>query len=208
MDAQWLKKQFSLHPGKTKGSLAKALGLEPSAISKILANGRQIKAHEFAIMQSFFHPQDFKKRENQDLLDNPDVRNTYANYSLQDTNATHEDWINPKQKHQTCPQSSNTSFQGSLAQLQIIKVTEDLMAPEFRIGNYITIDTKDCSPEPPGFFMISDGFTQLLRHCKFCSSADKSHIVISAHCKNFQAQTIDKQYINIIGRVIAKLDWV
>lgn len=54
MDSQWLQLQFRLNPDKTKADLARALGLEPPAISKILAGNRQIKAQEYVKMREFF----------------------------------------------------------------------------------------------------------------------------------------------------------
>ena len=54
MDSQWLKIQLAAHPDKSKAELAKAVGLQASGISKILAGGRQIKANEYIAMRRFF----------------------------------------------------------------------------------------------------------------------------------------------------------
>lgn len=43
-----------MHPKKTKAQLARLLGLEPPAVSKILAGTRQIKAQEYMKMREFF----------------------------------------------------------------------------------------------------------------------------------------------------------
>ncbi len=54
MDSQWLKTQLAYNPSKNKADLAKAIGVQPSGISKILAGTRQIKTHEYIAMRKFF----------------------------------------------------------------------------------------------------------------------------------------------------------
>ena len=54
MDSQWLKEQFDCNPDKSKAGLARALNLEPPAISKILNGTRQIKAQEYNLMRQYF----------------------------------------------------------------------------------------------------------------------------------------------------------
>ena len=43
----WIREGLK-RPGKTQSGLAKAFGRAPSAITALLKNGRQLKAHEIA----------------------------------------------------------------------------------------------------------------------------------------------------------------
>jgi len=54
MDAIWLQKQFDKNPNLNKAGLARAIGLSPSAISKMLSGMRQIKAQEYINMRRYF----------------------------------------------------------------------------------------------------------------------------------------------------------
>lgn len=54
MDSPWLKKLFSDHPEKSQAALARELGVDPSAVTRILKGERQIKAYEVPRITKFF----------------------------------------------------------------------------------------------------------------------------------------------------------
>lgn len=200
MDSQWLKMQFVNNPDKSKADLAKELGLEPPAISKILSNARQIKAKEYAIMRRFFGlPVDetqFVAHSTSNLKTN---RNS-SNPAFEDRMASDGQWKIPKQvlqKRLNMPTGS----------IRIFEVTEHLMEPEFNKGEHIAVDTSDHNIHHPGAFMISDGYCMMIRHCAINPKTD-DEIKVSAASGDFQDQTLPKDFIKVIGRVIAKMHWV
>lgn len=202
MDGQWLKAQFTHHPDKTKAGLAKALGLEASAVSKILSGSRQIKATEYGLMRQFFG------LPNDGAHATAASSRSYVVDRLRREDALHDpsdnsqsQWIIPAQivqKHTDTPSEQIKSFQ----------VSDTMMAPDFNKDEHVLVDLSDQSPSPPGAFIISDGFGFLLRQCEYIPQSNPPRIRISAIKKSFEPQTLDQGGFEIVGRVIAKLQWL
>ena len=200
MDAQWLKAQFEHHPDKTKAQLAQALGLEASAVSKILSGSRQIKAPEYVIMRRFFGlPSDGGSGAN--VSQSYVVGELNKQAQLEENDGAQSQWIIPAQiikKHTDTPSEQIKSFQ----------VSDNMMAPDFNKDEHVLVDLSDQCPSPPGTFILSDGFGFLLRHCEFVPHSDPPEITISAVKKTFETQTLSEGKFEIIGRVMAKLQWL
>ena len=201
MDAQWLKTQFETQPDKTKAALAQALGLEAPAVSKILSGIRQIKANEYMIMRAFFGlPIDGERAARND--------NTYVleplekkSGMLDSADDAQADWILPADILQKRTQSTPEHIKS-------FRVEDDKMAPDFKRDEHVLVDLEDCIPTPPGTFVVSDGFGYLLRNCEYVPNSDPAQIKISALDKHFQSQILNAEDFNLIGRVIAKLQWI
>lgn len=198
MDGQWLKTQFRCNPEKSKAELAKALGLEASAISKILNNTRQIKAQEYLIMRRFFGmPLDGEKAAK--------PRHTISTLEshLHDSHKDGADgqWIIPSEileQHTQAPSDK----------IRIFRVADNLMEPEFKRDEQVLVDLCDLTPSPPGAFIVSDGFGYMIRNCEFLLNSKGSKIKITALKSSFQPQILKKEDFKIIGRVIAKVQWL
>lgn len=203
MDSQWLKGQFDCNPEKSKAGLARELNLEPPAISKILNGTRQIKAQEYNQMRQYFGlPVDGEKVSI--VPDNAYRLETLAGASqgLHEADRPTEDsWIIPaeilSQRTQAPPN-----------QIKIFSVQENLMEPDYKRGEHVLIDLSDQNPSPPGAFIISDGFGIMLRYCEFVPHSNPPEIRISATQSSFQMQTLEHGVFDIVGRVIAKLQWL
>lgn len=195
MDSQWLKTQFALNPAKSKADLAKELGLEPSAVSKILGGYRQIKAQEYLIMRRFFGLP----------VDGESVvwNHAKSSYAIQPLGEADEpldgaEWILPAS---ILSQRTNAPPE----KIKIFQVRENAMEPDFKHGEYVLIDLSDQKPTPPGVFIVSDGFGHMIRHCAFIPRANPPTVRISANSENFHSQTLALSDFIVIGRVIAKL---
>jgi len=203
MDAQWLKTQFELHPDKSKASLAKALGLGPPAISKMLNNMRQIKATEYIEMRKFFGmPSDGHKTVREKAQNSYIVEPLQGETGLADNAAqTDSQWIIPVGiiggRTKATPENIK-SFQ----------VEDNLMAPEFHRGEHVLVDLSDLCPSPPGAFIVSDGFGTMIRNCERIAGSDPVRIRISVLKDSFSPREILEKEAQILGRVIAKLQWL
>lgn len=206
MDSQWLKKQFAANPALGKADLAKAIGLDPPAISKILSGTRQIKAQEYMAMRRFFGmPTDDEAGLRNRLPDNPYVLKNLSSDSFKDSAAVNaqdgSQWILPAsvldRRTQTPPE-----------QIRIFEVRENAMEPDFRGGEFVLIDLSDTKPSPPGAFVVSDGFGYMLRDCAYVPRTAPAEISISARGPNFKTQILKIGEFTIVGRVIAKLQMV
>lgn len=204
MDSQWLKQQFDCNPEKSKAGLARLLKLEPPAISKILSGTRQIKAQEYNTMRQYFGlPVDGESfaqiPENTYRLDT--LAGAQSKFEETTEQPPEDSWIIPAEilsaRTQTPPEK-----------IKIFKIEESLMEPEFKRGEHVLIDLSDSKPSPPSTFIISDGFGVMLRNCDYIPNSNPAEIRISASSAGFQTQTLQEQDFNIIGRVIAKLQWL
>lgn len=199
MDSQWLKAQFELYPEKSKTELARALGLDSPAISKILGGDRQIKAQEYRNMRLFFGlPVD---GENVVSPGGQKSLSALPSNSLSEQNLQDGNWVIPETV-------LGKRTQTPVDKIKTFEVSEKLMEPEFMQGEHILIDLEDNSPSPPGVFVIHDGVGHILRHCELVMHSDPAEVKISAHSKNHESQVQPIDRLNIIGRVIAKLQWL
>lgn len=201
MDSQWLKMQFDLHPDKTKAALAKALGLEPPAVSKIIKGTRQIKAQEYMIMRRFFG-----LPSNEDRPPRSDEPGGYKIAPLQAAGGLGEadgalegaEWVIPAEIL-----IARTSAAPN--QIKIFQIRETIMEPDFKQGEYVLVDLSDCVPSPPGAFIVSDGFGHMARFCEFIPKSKPPEVRVSAKNNGFLPQTLTLSDFNIVGRIIAKL---
>lgn len=203
MDARWLQTQFDLNPDRTKAHLANELGLEPPAISKILKGTRQIKAHEYIVMRRYFNlPVDGENAVANQSVIQPLAHDEQASF-LSDggKQSDDENWIIPQS---ILRQHTKTTAD----KIKIFTIQENLMEPAFKRDDPVLVDLSDQFPSPPGVFIISDGYSFLARQCEIVSGARPPEVKISAHDKGFTQQSVQLDDIQIIGRVIAKLQWL
>ena len=207
MNSQWLKRQFDCNTDKSKAGLARALSLEPPAISKILNGTRQIKAKEYNLMRQYFGlPIDGERAsslpENSYRLDTYDGSLGNAAGMMETPENTRENsWIIPAE-------ILSARTQAPPNKIKIFSVQESFMEPEYRRGEHVLIDLSDQTPSPPGAFIISDGFGVMLRNCEYVPHSDPAEIRVSACNTSFQTQVLQQGDFEVIGRVIAKLQWL
>ena len=203
MDSQWLKTHFDLNPQKTKAGLAKALGLEPPAVSKILKGSRQIKAHEYATMRRYFElPVDGENSMTSDK--NSVVLKTLTAHQHMEEhgdNTQNSSWVIPAN-------ILGQHTQASPENIKIFKVEESLMEPDFKRGEHVVVDLSGQTPSPPGVFIVSDGFGYLIRQCEILPGQRPFMVMVSARDQAFTPQKLKLSEFKVIGRVIAKLQWL
>lgn len=203
MDSQWLKTQFQFNPDKTKAGLAMALGLEPPAISKILHGGRQIKAQEYMIMRQYFGlPNDgehaLKRPANAAMITQLQSEQGFGETAQAENG---QEWIIPQEilssRTRTPPEN-----------IKIFQIRENVMEPQFYHGEYVLVDISDQKPSPPGIFIVSDGFGHMVRQCAYVPKSSPPQIRISATNKNFEPHNMEPDEFALVGRVIARLQWL
>jgi transcriptional regulator with XRE-family HTH domain len=201
MDARWLQIQFTLNPGHTKAGLAKALGLEAPAVSKILKGTRQIKAQEYAAMREYFGlPVDGADsiRKRQDAY----VLSALTHQNLREENKQpNGEWVIPAD-------ILGQRTKAAMGQVKIFQVKENTMEPELHYGEHVLVDMSDFKPSPPGLFAVSDGFGHMIRYCEYIPQSSPPEIRVSARDKSFQPHNLKLDELQITGRIIAKLQWL
>lgn len=181
MDAQWLNQQFDKFPDKSKSDLSELLGIQPSGISKMLAGTRQIKAKEYMLMRKFFE----QPGHGQSL-------------GLKKTgilsNAGMNDFISQGWTQGAPNQTYN-----------VIEVSDAGMLPDFLPGERVLIDIKSGPDEKSGIFALEENGKTILR---IIEKNSPLKLKISALSKDAPAKLLPYGKVRILGRVIAKLNWL
>lgn len=112
-----------------------------------------------------------------------------------------QNWIIPEE---ILSQHTNTSPEN----IKIFTIKESVMEPDFKRGEPVLVDMSNEFPSPPGTYIISDGYSYLARQCEIISGSEPPEIKISARDEHFKAQVISLKDCKIVGRVIAKLQWL
>ncbi len=200
MDSYWLKMQFRVHPEKSKAGLARAVGLEPPAISKILAGTRQIKAAEYNAMRRYFGlPVDGEGG----VFTPGGAGKSYVLQPLQEPgHAEREDaWVIPAsliERRTSAPAE----------QIRVFPIQDNSMVPDFNPGEHVLVDLSDRKPSPPGVFLVSDGIGHIVRQCQVLPNTKPLKVRLKASNKNYETYDAALGKTAFIGRVIAKLQWL
>ena len=205
MDKKWLEAQFKLNPEKKKADLAKALDLEAPAISKILAGIREVKAPEYVIMRKFFGlPNDgskaYQHQKDAYIIQPLNVKNAHGGMQ-EKIGKDAGNWVMPdslvKEKTSANP-----------GDVMTYRIEEDAMSPEYKVGQDVLVNTAMQKPSPSGVFLISDGMGAILRRCEYIPQSNPPAMRVSAVKEGYESHTMKIQPETIIGRVVAKIDWV
>lgn len=202
MDSEWLKTQLRLQPDKSKADLARALKLGAPAISKILSGTRQIKAQEYIAMRRFFGmPVDGVRAASGGGERAYVLEPLAAGLQEQSTSSEDHSWVIPanvlKSKTKAPPE-----------EIKIFAVQENAMTPDFKSGEHVIVDLSDKKPSPPGVFVVSDGMGHMIRQCQYVPQSDPPEIKFTAHNNQFESYILPLEKSDIIGRVIAKVQWL
>lgn len=211
MDSQWLKTQFALHPDLTRADLARTLALDPPAISKMLAGTRQIKAHEYVAMRRFFGlPTDGDRAVSpgyrlQVLGTGMSAAKGAAAGLGEKGDAERE--AGDDQDAWIMPAALLESRTGAPPEkIKIFAVRDNSMEPDFAVGAQVLVDLSDTVPSPPGVFILSDGVGHVIRQCDIVPGEKPLQVNVQSRTGISFRLTLDKAAI--VGRVIARLDWL
>lgn len=93
-----------------------------------------------------------------------------------------------------------------IANLRIIRIDGDAMAPAFLPGDRVIVDTSATAPSPAGVFALWDGFGIILRRCEI--RAFTQDVTVSAENPAYAAHTATARELDLRGRVLAKWTWL
>lgn len=210
MDKQWLETQFCLNPEKTKAALAKALNLEPPAISKMLSGTRQIKAAEYVGMRKFFgmttesgQAKPYLERAYQVKPLQTQAQALYdsrADGGVKEAEAQ-DAWVMPASFFEK-------RTQAPAEKIRFFEVKDKAMMPDIDAGDHVLVDLSDKKPSPAGLFVLYDGIGTVIRQCEFIPQSDPLKLRISAHNSQFRSYQVEFDKTEILGRVIARMKWL
>ena len=85
-----------------------------------------------------------------------------------------------------------------------LRVEGDAMAPDFRPGEIVMVDTDHAVPSPPGVYAIFDGFGLVLKQLEPILGNGAQRIRVSSRNKEYDAHEVPFSGIRIAGRVVGK----
>ncbi len=192
MDYQWLQSQFEANPQQSKAGLARALGLEPSAISKILANTRQIKAHEYNGMRKYFGlPVDGERS-----LQAASLSTAQPSSGLEDSDEiASADWAMPQDMVSapfTLPEK-----------ITAYEVKKDTGSVRFCLGDRLLLDPTHPLSSTPEPFVICTGSEEIVALCHL----DEQGMV---HVQPFGGRKLStrhkKDSVQVLGHIFSKME--
>ncbi len=204
MDAQqlknWLNEELERRPGKSKAELAKALNLEPPAVSKILNGTRQIKAIEYVRILEFLG---ISANEKGLPEAPPEIKTDHEQTAagLHEKKHDQGQWSIPAdilgQKRPDIPEIVHRPF----------CINDNKMEPDFKEGEHVLVDSSAKPDQTVQPFLVSDGHNRMVRFCRIIPKSSPRTIEISSKAKGFEPQQLFEKDFDIIGKVVAKIKW-
>jgi hypothetical protein len=87
-------------------------------------------------------------------------------------------------------------------------VEENAMQPDFAEGEPVLVNLADRDPARHGYFLVSDGFSYAVRHCAYVPHSQPPLLRISARAAHIAPYEIAAGKAELVGRVVAKLQWL
>lgn len=193
---KWLTDGLA-RPGKTQRGLAKALGIDPAGVNRLMKGERQLKAQEIEKARRYFGQEQPPEDELEPTVKVPqrDVRAGAGDGMEVGEEAILGFW--------ELPAGYIRSYLGVAAKdSQIIEIKGDSMAPTLLSGDRVMIDTSDKSPSPPGMFALWDGIGLVVKRLDPIPNTDPYRFkIISDNPKHSEYErTLDE--ISVVGRVV------
>lgn len=206
--ADWVASELK-RTGKNKSGLAKALGVDPSQITRLLAGERKLKADEIARVQGYFAVE--REISAPQTIPEMDVRagaggggvpvDAWAadgQGHMSPTDAVSNHWGIPLSfvRHELRSQPVN---------VRIVEVMGDSMLPTLGPGDRIMIDTAMRSPSPPGLFAVFDGFGVVVKRLELIPLTSPHRVRLISDNDKHQSYEVTIEEAHIIGRVICRI---
>ncbi len=93
------------------------------------------------------------------------------------------------------------------ADVRIIRIYGDSMAPMFQPGDRVLVDLSDTMPSPPGVFVLWDGLGIVVKRVEFIPYSEPKMVRLVSANQAYESYERPLETIHINGRVIAKWQW-
>jgi len=87
----------------------------------------------------------------------------------------------------------------------VVENIDDFMTPDFDVDDKILVDLDDRNIKVAGIFVVSDTIRYLIRQCEAVTNEAAVQIQVSATKEGFLPQILELDELQIIGRVIGKI---
>ena len=188
--------------GKTQVGLAKAMGIHPSGVNRLLKGKRQIKAYELPKIAAYLGEpppggEMLPELPSDDVFPVPEltVELSMGGGAVVEREEPHRHWYFARDILRY-----EIGVEPSAA--KIIRVKGDSMNGVLEDRDLVMIDSTDRNPSPPGVFALWDGFGDVIKRVEHIPNSDPPRVVISSAHEGYRTYEMTADEIRIIGRVV------
>lgn len=92
--------------------------------------------------------------------------------------------------------------------IKIITIYGDSMEPDLPAGTRVLVDTTDCTPSPPGVFVVFDGLGLVCKRVEYLPHSDPPRVRLVSDNRRYDAREVTLTEAHIQGRVIGRWQWM
>jgi phage repressor protein C with HTH and peptisase S24 domain len=189
--------------GKSQRGLARAMGLDPSAVSRIFKGERRLHLNEIEKAKAYLGPFDDENLPQPYIVREINARASAGGGSIvhhEDALATWgfpEAWV-------------RSVLRATPKDLDVLTVDGDSMvsspprADDINPGDRVVINKADRSPSPAGYFLLWDGMGLVAKRIEFIVRSEPPRIRIISNNEKYSPYEVTLEEANIIGRIVGK----
>jgi phage repressor protein C with HTH and peptisase S24 domain len=91
--------------------------------------------------------------------------------------------------------------------IKIITAVGDSNKPEIMPGERVMVDLSDRNPSPPGFFVVWDGFGDVIKRLEMVPYSDPPRVLMKSANPSYEPRELAFDELIIHGRMIGKWQW-
>lgn len=208
--SKWIASEIQ-RTGLSKGGLAKALGVDPSAVTRILVGDRKLAAHEVDLAREYFGQSADAGFAILSGIPEIDVRagagggglsvEAFApdgNGGMMAEDGIREHWGIPARFVRDELRTTPTA-------VRIVEVLGDSMEPTLKPGDRILIDLNHRAPAPPGIYAVWDGFGVVVKRIELIPRSDPPMVRLISDNSHHKVYEVSLADAHIIGRVLCRI---
>lgn len=217
MDAEWIRKQLETHPEKSQAGLARALGVDPSAVTRLLKGARLLKAHEIPVIEAFFNTSAPAYQPTATVVDVGDFPSSivdvkgkeYASIPVYDVRfsagfGAQNDAELPLDYHEISMSTLRRFTDAPLNKLVFLRVSGDSMEPLLYNRDWVLVDARRTNLVSPAIYAIVFEGEGFLKHAS--RNLETGAVTLASQNPLYPPQTIAQpEGLRIIGRVVMSM---
>lgn len=212
MDAEALKGELE-KPGRSQVGLAKMLGVDQSAVNRMVNGKREIKARELPVIEAYLNATSRGQGRSRPRSDDVplsdvrddlppmiavpeyDVRLSAGPGSFNDQERIIDHW-------QFSRRYIENELRVAPASLGVVTVDGDSMYPTLWPGDRVMVDMTETNPAKPGIYALFDSDATVVKRVERVPASDPPEVVLISDNKNHNQYRVAADMVRVIGRVV------
>lgn len=211
MNVDWIIEGLR-HAGKTRAGLARAMGVDRAAVTRLLKGERKLLASEVPIVEAYLQSSGEAPAAGgmrRAIINEIDVRAGAGGGAMDHTEKVRHvgrgmtirvddlrgQWELPdqyvRQELRVVPE-----------RVQIIEILGDSMSPTLESGDRVMVDTSHTAPSPPGIYALFDGLGVVVKRLEVIHGTDPVMIRVVSDNSHHSPHEVTLEEARIIGRIV------